>query len=243
MTGIGLLRQIGAPLRVERDERIDSYDLPIVDFEQSFSDIRRINRFLGGTAVVRRELEALVVSDQTVTMLDLGTGTADIPLAMIRRTRSHGGRIQAVALDANPTIIQIAKREANGDPDLKLMVGNAVQLPFADGSFDFVTCSLTFHHFSDSVAVSTLREMHRVARHALIVNDLQRGYLPACLIWLLTRLARMHSLTRHDGPLSVMRSRTLAEYRDLGARAGFPNARIRSHPFWRAALVVTKEIA
>jgi len=241
MIGGGLLGRITAPLRVERDELIDSPHLSAVDLDQSFSDIRRINKLLGGIAVIRRELDPLLEAAQTMTMLDLGTGTADIPLAMIRRSRSRGKRLQAVGLDSNATIAHIAKREAIGDPDLRLVTGEAGQLPFPEKSFDLVTCSLTFHHFSDSLAVSALREMHRVARRAVIVNDLQRGYLPACLIWVVTRLTLMHPLTCHDGPLSVMRSRTLSEYRDLGSRAGFPNAQVRSHPFWRAALVVIKE--
>ncbi len=241
MVRIGFLNGFFEPKRVEREELIDSYDLSATDFDQSFADIRRINRFLGGTAVVRREIESLASPTETATLLDLGTGTADIPLAMIRRFRSQGGRLQAAALDANATIIQIAGHEAIGDPDLRLLTGDASRLPFRDGSFDFVTCSLTFHHFPDEIAIDTLKEMHRVSRRALIVNDLRRGYLPAALIWLVTRITLMHRLTCHDGPLSVMRSRTLAEYRELAARAGFARFQVRAYPFWRASLVVIKE--
>ncbi len=193
--------------------------------------------------MIRRELDRLVSPLESCSLLDLGTGTADIPLFLIQRARSRGGYIRVTALDASEKIVQLASQQAQGDPDIELVTGDASKLPFADKSFDFVTCSLTFHHLTDAVAIKTLREMHRVARVALIVNDLQRGYVPTALIWLVTRLTMMHRLTRHDGPLSVMRSRTLAEYRDLAAYAGFSQAVIRGHPFWRASLVVSKGAA
>ncbi len=237
------VRRLGdslTPQRVHRAELIDASGLSVADLDQSFSDIRWINRFLGGTAVIRSELGALVSTAESATLLDLGAGTADIPLSVIKRFRSKGGRITATALDTNQVVIEIAQRHANGNPDLRLLTGDAAKLPFPDGSFDFVTCSLTFHHFSDATAICTLQEMDRVARRALIVNDLRRAFLPAVLIWLLTRLRRMHPLTQHDGPLSVMRSRTLTEYRDLGTLAGFDQVQVRAHPFWRAALVVVK---
>ena len=243
MIDTGLNRSILAPGRLNRAELIDATDVSGDDLERSFSDIRKINRFLGGIAVVRRELDRLVSPSESSSLLDLGTGTADIPLYLIKRARSQGGCIRATVLDANDKIAHLARQQSSGDPDIRVVTGDASALPFADQSFDFVTCSLTFHHFSDAVAIKTLREMNRVARVALIVNDLQRGYLPAGLIWLVTRLTMMHRLTRHDAPLSVMRSRTLAEYSDLAALAGFSNAEVRRHPFWRASLVVSKGVA
>jgi ubiquinone/menaquinone biosynthesis C-methylase UbiE len=243
IAGGGLIRRFRAPPRVDREEWIDSYDLSVADFDQSFADIRRINRFLGGIAVIRRELDRIIRPTESATLLDLGTGTADIPLAIIRRFRSNGGHLRAVGLDANAKIVEIARREAGDSSNLHLLTGDAGRLPFADGSVDFVTCSLTFHHFSDDISVAALREMVRVSRRAAIVNDLRRGRLPAALIWFVTRASLMHRLTRHDGPLSVMRSRTLGEYREIAVRAGFGHAKVRAHPFWRASLVVMKDDA
>jgi ubiquinone/menaquinone biosynthesis C-methylase UbiE len=242
MTKAGrILEGIVAPSRRDADELIDSPDVTSADFEQSFRDIRRINRFLGGVSIIRRELDRQIKPSESASLLDLGTGTADIPLAMIKRFRAHSGNLSATGLDANQKIIEIARLQTSAETRLKLLVGNAASLPFADGAFDFVTCSLTLHHFSDALSITALREMVRVSRRAVIVNDLKRGYLPAALIWIVTRLALMHRLTKHDGPLSVMRSRTVPEYRELGSKAGFPGAQIRSYPFWRVALVLVKD--
>jgi ubiquinone/menaquinone biosynthesis C-methylase UbiE len=229
------------PARAHREELIDSFEHSHEAFARSFGDIRRINRYLGGTAVMLRELERLLPAGGEATLLDLGTGSADIPVTLARWARGRRGRLKVVGLDANSKVLQYARAESAGEPDVQLLAGKAEALPFPDGAFDFVASSLTFHHFEDPVAIAALREMGRVARRAVIVNDLRRGYLPAALIWLVTRATGMHPLTRHDAPLSVMRSRTLPEYVALGKSAGLGNVRVAAHPFWRASLVARVE--
>ena len=69
-------------------------------------------------------------------------------------------------------------------------------------------------------AIAMLREMGRVARRGVIVNDLVRcwhGYLGG---WLFGRLLTCNPLTRHDAPLSFRRAYTRAEMRDLASQAG-----------------------
>ena len=228
------------PKRVERDELIDSPDQPVEDFRQSFGDLRTINRLFVGTSVVIFRLSELIRSSRKeTTVLDVATGSADIPRALLKWARSRGLLLHVTGVDANATILQLARDDSMGDPDLDFAQCDAMALPYTDNSFDYVLSSLTFHHFSDEEAVKALTEMNRVTRCGLIVNDLRRAYLPAALIWLVTRVLRMNRMTRHDGPLSVLRSRTVAEYQALATRSGL-TAEVHKHPFWRVALVVRK---
>src|SRR5262249_61450111 len=55
----------------------------------------------------------------------------------------------------------------------------ALELPFRDHSIDLVMCSQILHHFDDDGAGEFLREMHRVARRAVIVSDLRRSWSAA----------------------------------------------------------------
>jgi SAM-dependent methyltransferase len=227
------------PRRIDRPELIDSFDQSDEDFRQTFRDLRTINRLFGGISLVQSRLSELIGSSrQPVSILDVGTGSADIPLAILEWSSKRQIPLRIVASDANPEALRCAQAE----PNLELMLCDATALPFEDDSFDFVLCSLMLHHFDDVMAIKLLREMHRVSRRAIIINDLQRACIPAGLIWLITRLFGMNRLTRHDAPLSVMRSRTLAEYRDLARRSGLTNAKVYSHPFWRAALVARKAL-
>lgn len=158
----------------------------------------------------------------------------------MRWAKARGKTLRIVAADSNPKALQVAK--TGGEPDLSFVLCDARGLPFRDDSFDYVLSSLTFHHFDDSTAAVALGEMLRVARRGIIVNDVRRAYLPALLIWLLTRILGMNRLTRHDAPLSVMRARTLDEYRQLARISGLLDARVYRHPFWRAAIVAGKAV-
>ena len=229
------------PTRARRKELIDSPDHPLEDFRQSFRDIRTINRLFGGTAVVLTRLSRLVGSSrEKLTVLDVGTGSADIPRALMQWARERGISIRMTASDANPKVLRFAQADGPEDPDFRFVVCDATALPFENESFDYVLSSLTFHHFDDGMAGDALREMCRVARRAVIVNDLRRAYLPAALIWLVTRALGMNRLTRHDGPLSVLRSRTMREFRDLATLSGPWEPELYGHPFWRAAIVLRK---
>jgi ubiquinone/menaquinone biosynthesis C-methylase UbiE len=119
--------------------------------------------------------------------------------------------------------------------------GDAFRLPFRDRAFDFVFCSLFLHHFADEQAVALLREMHRVARRALLLCDLERHVLSWCFLPASRPLFGWHWITMHDGPISVRAAFTVEELAKLAARAGAHNAEVRRHrPAFRLSLVARK---
>ena len=101
-------------------------------------------------------------------------------------------------------------------------------------------CSLAFHHWGAPACVRVLREMDRISAHGFVVNDLVRDRVATGLIFALTRLARMNRLTRHDGPLSVLRAYTLPEYAQMVRDAGIPCCDVHRVPLYRAVIVRRK---
>jgi ubiquinone/menaquinone biosynthesis C-methylase UbiE len=145
-------------------------------------------------------------------------------------------RLQAhvLATDRNSKILALAAR--NAPPDVKFAVADARRLPFADDSFDVATCSLVLHHLEPDDAVRVLKEMRRVARRGVIVNDLVRswvGYLGALVA---PRAMSKNPLFRHDAPLSVRRAYTKGEMATLAARAGLGAVRFRGLPGYRLTM-------
>lgn len=223
--------------REDMPEYLDA-DPPTADLAASLGDLRLINRFLGGLAVVRSELHRLIGrSRQPASVLDIATGSGDIPREIVEWGRRRHQWIDVTAVDSNARSIWLAKRLSKPGSNLRFLRADAFELPFANRSFDYAISSLTIHHFDNESAVVALREMARVARKGIIVNDLIRGRLPAALIWVITRIFRMNRMTQHDGPVSVMRARTVKEYRELFAKAGFADFHVYRHPFWRVAVV------
>ncbi|HEX5577955.1 MAG TPA: methyltransferase domain-containing protein, partial [Gemmatimonadaceae bacterium] len=82
---------------------------------------------------------------------------------------------------------------------------DALRLPFRDRSVDIVLASQVLHHFTETQASLLVREMHRVARKAVVISDLRRSFLAAAGLWAGSFPLRFHPVSRHDGVVSVMR--------------------------------------
>ncbi|HZT44317.1 MAG TPA: methyltransferase domain-containing protein [Chthonomonadaceae bacterium] len=237
------------PPRIDEPELIDDADQPYEDFVASMTDVRRANRFLGGTAVVMRQARRWLGaaktngSDRPLTFLDVATGSGDIPEAILHLAQRGGVLARVVGLDASAPILRFAREMEGGLPDFRLVHGDAFRLPFADGSFDYVLCSLAFHHFGFGRSVDALREMERVARRGWLVSDIRRAWSAWLLIRTILALMRANRLTRHDGPASVLRAYSVAEYRAMPEALGLhvgKEVALRRSLFYRVALVREK---
>ncbi|GAA1525779.1 demethylmenaquinone methyltransferase [Actinomadura kijaniata] len=89
-------------------------------------------------------------------VLDLaaGTGTSSVPFA--------DAGAETVACDFSLGMLRVGVRRQAGVDRLSFVAGDALRLPFADGSFDAVTISFGLRNVADTVGA--LREMRRVAK-------------------------------------------------------------------------------
>lgn len=228
------------PARYRGPELIDQAGHPREEVERALRDIQWVNRRLSGWHVVRRHLPSLldrVPAGRPIRALDLGTGSADLPRAMVTWARRRGRSIQVTAVDNNPEVVAFARRECAGEPSVRILQADIFQLPFPPRRFDLVTCSLFLHHFDAGDAVRLLQVMARNAREAILVNDLERHRVAYWAIWLLSRVQRRSRMFRHDAPVSVLRAYRVGELRGLLETAGLGHLEIRRHfPFRLAAL-------
>ncbi len=219
-------------------------DLPCQNGDElarALRDLAWVNRWLGGTRLVRTHLASLIAhASAPVCMLDVATGYADIPRAVVRWARLRGLRIEVEGLDHHDQILALADQASQAYPEIRIQRGNALALPYPDGSFDVVLASLILHHMEGHEQVALLRELYRVARHAVLVNDLHRGHWPFLVTWASLRVASRSRLIHHDGPLSVRRGFLPEELQTLAREAGWTRAQVSRHPFFRLALVGEK---
>jgi len=211
------------------DDPAESID----ELAENLRDIERANRWLGGIAPVRSAIFRLGASS----VLDVGCGSADIPLALVAEARKRGATLRVTCLDSSPQMLAIAQARAGSEPALSFVQGDGRALPFPDGAFDAVTCNLALHHFDPPAAIGLLREMRRVARLSPIISDLRRalmGYVGASL---LSRIFTRNRFTRHDAPLSTRRAYTPPEACELARQAGWRNPRARRGPFYRMLVI------
>ena len=219
-------------MRAAGRELIDDPVESLRDLEKNLLDIELANRWLGGTEPVRRA----VLHFMPRTLLDVGSGSADIPRALLADARKRNADLTITCVDLSDQMLKIARDRSAGVADLRFERADGTALPYENGAFDMVTCNLALHHFDPAPAISLMREMRRVARATPWICDLRRtvhGFLGA---WLWTHLTGRHWLTRHDAPLSVRRAYTPREACELARHAGWRNPRVQRLPFSRMAL-------
>ena len=220
-------------------ELLDAPHHDRAELEQSLDQVAEVNRLLGGTRAMLRTLTRLTPSAPNLEILDIGTGSADIPLAIERWARRRSLAVRITATDIHPQMRDIAADRTRAVDSIRIKAADALDLPCDTASFDFVLLSLTLHHFERDDQIRALREAARCARRAVIVNELERCLPNLAGAWLLARTRwRGNRLTRHDGPLSVMRAFTKRELADIAGAAGLRAAWVKRHFFHRLIMVV-----
>jgi 2-polyprenyl-3-methyl-5-hydroxy-6-metoxy-1,4-benzoquinol methylase len=209
------------------------------EFAQSMAEIRAVNRFLGGKSSILKNLDELVGTGDRgpLRVLDVATGSADIPVAIAWWARRKGIDVKITAVDINPNVIRVAAGHVEGYPEITLVRADGFELPFKAGSFDIVTCSLTLHHFTEEDTVKFLGYIAGHAGKGCIIGDLRRSWIAYFLFYIITVFFLRNRYTRHDGLLSILKSYTPDELRRLAGEAGLSGFRVSRLPFWRMALV------
>ena len=199
-----------------RMKAVEVLDDPSVDPAiriRSHRDVERSNTLLGGRRAVMLALRPLfddIVKSTNhrsrATLLDVGTGLADLPWRAREMARRRGLSLRTVAVDGAFTLVATARHRVND-----AVCGDALALPFADRSVDIALCSQVLHHFDHDRALELIAELDRVARRRVVISDLRRSWVAAAGFSLAAVVLRFHPVTRHDGPISVMRGFTEGE--------------------------------
>src|SRR5262245_48951022 len=123
---------------------MDRLDAPPVELTRSLADIAWLNRLGARRAIVRHLAPFLErrTPGRPLRILDVGTGAADIPMALVEWARRRGHDVRVVALEMHPTILGYAARAVEGTPEVRLVGGDALQAPIRPRSIDVALCSL-----------------------------------------------------------------------------------------------------
>ena len=219
--------------RSREPELIDGECFDRAEYLDCLADLRQINRYLGGLRPVTRHLYPLIekLGLRQVRLLDVGTGSADIPAMIVEWGRARGIGIDFTVIDLNHMAATEARAQVAAYPEIRVVRANALEMPFADGAFDFVLASLFLHHFDEEESAAMLRGFARVARVAFLVNDLRRHPLAYFSIKVLTRLFTRNRLIRHDAAVSVLRGFTDRDLAAMAQRAGLALEVHRHFPY------------
>ena len=215
-------------------EHLDKGDYTPEEYEGCLVELRRINDYLGDASALRRELLPLIEGEglQSFSVLDVGAGSGELLRVVAEWTNKTERSARLVGLELNARSASAILEESRGFPNIASVRADALHLPFADRSFDFVICSLFTHHFRDEQVVSILVQLSRVARRRIFVIDLHRHPLAYYLYRTVGRLFLYNRLVREDGALSILRGFRPQELDQLAQRARLSDVRVtRRFPF------------
>jgi SAM-dependent methyltransferase len=223
--------------------RFDPAELELMDRPQPVSDelesdlenIRELNRWFGSYALISLFLGRWIKPGARMRIVDLATGSGDIPRLIAEYGRKVGAELQIDALDRQSATLEIAKKLSVRYPEISFVEGDVLERQPVE-SYDIVFCTLALHHFSEDDAVRLLRRCLDLSPKFVLVSDLRRGWLATVGVHLLTATVFREPMTKYDARLSAVRAFSFPEMNHLARRAGWTNFGHKAFPFARQAV-------
>ncbi|MGI8898951.1 MAG: methyltransferase domain-containing protein [Pyrinomonadaceae bacterium] len=215
-------------------EHLDIGDYTPEEYEGCIVELQRVNRWLGDARALRLSLLADIEQAdlRPFSVLDVAAGSGELLRVAAAWTRRNKLKGSFTALELNARSAQAILEESSGFAEILSIRGDALRLPFADGSFDYSICSLFTHHLDDREVVLSLQELNRVARRRIFIIDLHRHPIAYYFYRTVGRLFLHNRLLREDGALSILRSFKPQELLNLASQAGLDDVRIeRRFPY------------
>lgn len=205
------------------------------ELERDLECIRQLNRWFGSYQLILRFIRRWIKPGALLRVVDLATGSGDIPRLIVDYSRSIGAVVEIDAVDHQPATLEIAQKLSVGYPEISYIAADILKW-CATGPHDMALCTLALHHFSDEDAVQVLERCNELATRFVLVSDLRRGWFLKGAIQALTAFVFREPMMRHDARLSAARAFSFSEMRDLASKAGWQDFSHKKFRFGRQAI-------
>ena len=225
--------------RVLLPELMDDPDLDRIAHFRALAGLQRLNRWTRNAALAWRHVQGLAARHglDRVRILDVATGSADIPIQLCSLADAAGLSIDISACDVSQQALELAKANCERTGASIRLLTMDILNEAVDEEYDVVLCSQFLHHLTEQQAEAVLNKMAGAAKQLVIVVDLVRSQLNWWQVWLATRILSRSAIVHFDGPQSVRAAFTVEEMKAIAARVGFASFSITSHWPCRFTLV------
>jgi ubiquinone/menaquinone biosynthesis C-methylase UbiE len=215
-------------------ERIDTGDYTPEEYDRFLREIRLVNRFAGDNRALKKTLLREIEREnlREFSVLDLGAGSGELLRVIAKFASKQRRKANLSGLELNARSAKAILEESKDFAEIKSIRGDALNLPFAENSFDYAICSLFTHHFTDENIVKILLEMSRIARRKIYLIDLHRHKMAYLFYQIFCAAFRISPLVIEDGSLSILRSFNPEELKHLAEQAKLENISVKRYfPF------------
>jgi ubiquinone/menaquinone biosynthesis C-methylase UbiE len=223
--------------RVVTPELLDADQGTPEEVVGSLADLRWFNRYFGGVNTTTKLLShvATITGLKQMSFLDVAGASGDVALAAQADFKEHGLDLEVAVLDRSAAHLP----KSQGRNGTAAIVGDALNIPFDDATFDVVGSSLFLHHLEPEEIVRFTNEALRVCQHAVIVNDLRRNPIHLATAYAGIPVYRSR-ITANDAPASVRNAYTPDEMHEVLRKTNAGRVEISRHYFFRMGIVMWK---
>lgn len=216
-------------------EMMDRDEPPAAELERDLERIRQLNLWFGSYHLVMTFIRRWIKPRDNLRIVDLATGSGDIPRLIVDYTRTIDASVEIDAVDRQPATLEAARKLSTEYPDISYREANILEWN-PDRQYDIALCSLALHHFSNDDATRLLRGCREMSKQFVLVSDLRRNLFLTLGVYFLTAAVFREPMTRYDSRLSVTRAFSFSEMRELALRAGWQGFGHRKFHFGRQAI-------
>lgn len=225
--------------RSDQSELLDSFGIPDRLLHKNLGELDILNRYIGAHAISLEGIKRLMTDRQKkYHIVDLGCGSGDVLRYIARWARANQYHVKLTGVDQNADAVKYLQEKCNVYPEITGITADYEDYLMATDDIDIVHCGLFCHHLDDAKLAQLFRFLKTSSCQGIVINDLQRNPLAYCGVWLLTRLLNGSALSKHDGPVSVLRAFKREEITSLIQRAGLSDFSIQWKWAFRYLVVV-----
>lgn len=195
---------------------MDDPQLPEDQHRAALAGLARINRLTGVAPAMYRRIRRYAHSlGRPVRLLDIATGSGDMPIYWSNQAARDRLDIHCTGLDISHTAVEYAKTQAELAKCDAQFIQRDVLVDRLPSGYDIITCGLFIHHLSELQIVHLLTSMQAVAGHAIIICDLERSHLNLACVWFASHVLSRSKVVHVDAIRSVHAALTRAEFRRI----------------------------
>jgi 2-polyprenyl-3-methyl-5-hydroxy-6-metoxy-1,4-benzoquinol methylase len=221
-------------------ELMDDLECSGEELAQTLKELKTINKWLGGNQVTTGGLKQIfnAYPQEKYSIADIGCGGGDMIRVMHDWAMRKQIKTNFEGIDANPNIIELAKIRLAELKNVTFTVQNIFSPDFLERKVDVCTCTLFTHHFTDSELVQLLKGLKLKSNLGIVVNDLHRNPIAYHSIKILTKLFSKSPMVQNDGPLSVLRAFSKADWERVLDEAGIKDFQLTWHWAFRWQVLI-----
>ncbi len=192
-------------IRHRENELMDDSGLSADALRNTYADIDRANRLLGGDRGVLEAIEDLVSENpkEQYSIIDIGCGNGAILRKVCQFFRKKGLKVKLLGIDLNDKAIVLAKEASKDFTEISYQVVDVLQREFIDLKQDLVISTLTMHHIPEDKIPAFLIKLTNMACFGIIINDLQRSRSAYYLYRLFSAIFIKTKIAKNDGLVSI----------------------------------------